>query len=153
MDTPQWRFWREFRQESNRQHATLYPHNPSRPWNNNRHVGACPRSFAAYVYHIFAADADVSLEIHTRPGDNAECNRIFRHLRDQRREIEQRFGHALVWEERPDSHISFVRFPLNVAGLWDENGWASVHKRMLSEMSKLMTALDPAIATVTSPSY
>jgi hypothetical protein len=145
MVTQRSRFWQQFRRVARQLEAALFDHKPGQPWDSNRHVGERPRYFAHYVYHIRADEADVSLEIHARKGDVSETNRIYRFLESAREEVEAAFGEKLVWEPRPTSDVSFVRFVLRKGGLNDEDQWADLQRHMVVTMVRLMAALQPVV--------
>lgn len=145
METPQSRFWQQFRRTAKQLEAGLFDHKPGQPWNGNRHVGERPRPFAHYVYHLRAHETDVSLELHARKGDVAETNRVYGFLEAAREEIETAFGGKLVWEPRPTSDVSFARFVLPGGGLNNEERWSDIQRDMVVAMVRLMAALQPVV--------
>ena len=89
---------------------------------------------------------DSSTELYIDVGDEARNKGIFDRLVAQRAQIENAFGGALTWERLERRRACRIKQEINAGGLQStESEWHALHQAMIDTMSRLETALRPAL--------
>jgi len=87
-----------------------------------------------------------SVELYIDRGEKAENKRIFDHLHSQREAVEKSFGNKLSWERLDEGQASRIKFVVEGGGYGTpEARWPELQEAMVTAMTKLETALKPAL--------
>lgn len=86
------------------------------------------------------------VELYIDRGDKAENKRIFDHLCAQREAVENSFGDKLSWERLDGKRACRIKFVIEAGGYRSpESQWPEIQAQMVTAMTKLETALKPAL--------
>lgn len=95
--------------------------------------------------HVLSQNSAV-VELYIDVGDVERNKAIFDRLFTLREEIERRFGRPLVWERLENRRACRIKDEINAGGLQSpESEWPALHQAMIDTMSRLETALRPAL--------
>jgi hypothetical protein len=86
------------------------------------------------------------VELYIDLRDKAENKRIFDHISAERESIEKAFGDKLSWERLDDKRACRIKYNVLQGGYRsDASLWPGIHEAMVAAMTKLETALKPAL--------
>lgn len=86
------------------------------------------------------------VELYIDRGDEAENKRIFDQIFSQKESVEKVFGDKLSWERLDERRACRIKYAIENGGYrTPDSQWPAVHATMVSAMTKLETALKPAI--------
>jgi hypothetical protein len=89
------------------------------------------------------------VELYIDRGDEAENKRIFDLIFSQRESVEKVFGDKLSWERLDERRACRIKYAIENGGYrTPDSQWPAVHATMVSAMTKLETALKPAIESL-----
>ena len=77
--------------------------------------------------------------------DLAAKNKRYAKLLAKKDEIEQAFGHKLVWDIKEKNRGSHVDYVIKKGGIYDEDRWAEIQDAMVAAMDKFAQVLKPYI--------
>lgn len=100
-----------------------------------------------FVYSTVQENSQVEFYIDRK--DEAENKRIFDQLEAQREAVEKLFGCQLSWERLDGKQACRIKYLIELGGYrTPESKWPEVHSAMVTAMTKLETALKPALESL-----
>lgn len=91
-----------------------------------------------------------NVELYIDRGERDENKRIFDTLAARKDEIDKAFGSALSWERLDDKRACRIKYVLPMGSfLSPESDWPKIQEAMVDAMTRLETALKPALDALT----
>jgi hypothetical protein len=96
-----------------------------------------------YVFVVTQSYARVELTIGSSSKDRNK--RYFNKLIADKKDIEQRFGKALEWEELAEYKMSRIKSQINNVSLFNPDDWDEMNKFLITTLPKFERAIKPSI--------
>ena len=104
-------------------------------------------------YTLIVTRADVRLEF-TIGSSNRELNKWYFHqIRQNKIQVEERFGAELIWAESPENKMSIIKFGLNNVSLYEEKDWNTMTNFIVNHLPKFELAFKPEIDMIKDNKY
>lgn len=92
----------------------------------------------AFTFVVTKSHARIELALLT--SDRDKNKRFFHQLLKNKKEIEQRFGEDLIWEELPDNKMSRIKTELQGVSLYNQSDWERMNTFFISRLPKFEAA-------------
>lgn len=138
------RFWEGLvavARERKTRHANIKP--------GSYHWLGASAGIRGFGYNFVIVQEHGVVELYIDRGEAAENKTLFDRLSEQKKEIGEAFGGALLWERLDAKRACRIKHIVEIGGYRSpEVQWPQIHSEMVTKMSELEAALVPALASL-----
>jgi hypothetical protein len=125
-------FWKQLLKQANGKLVSFQNTSPSK----DNWVGVSA-GISGVQLNFVISNYYARVEVYITRSIKEENKLIFNSLLVQKENIEQKFGHELIWEELPDKKASRIKFELNQVDYFNKEDWTKMIDFMVEHMQHL----------------